>query len=191
MNPEARKIEQGAAHVTSDAAAAAASPGYDPTAALLAAEQHGKATKRKLMCDRLKSLRERRQISEIEAKAGWEIRLILEWQAGGHDPFARSQFSERLAASTNADVLWQTLSEAEGKHFARWKAWALDFPATSAASLYRLTVMIAVEEMPITLAVATLRTEYYRARRLLRRSLAMYAHMAGWSPTAEPPEIKS
>jgi hypothetical protein len=173
-----RTIEVGVAHVTSDVAAARAAPGYDPVAALLAAEALAKQVGRRLHADRITALREKRLISAAEAKAALEIRTVVEAAARVGGPIARQQFRERLAASTGNNDTGALLLDAAAR-FDRWKPWAGNFPVNAEHSLLELTALFVVEGLGAQQVADRLRVDRRRSLALLRRSLSVYAHMAG------------
>lgn len=196
-----RVVVAGASFVTTDALAARAAaawhrrhrpgtppPPYDPDEAARAAE--ALARSREFRADRLLLLRDRRRITAAELRAAHEIALVAAWIAGGFAPLARTQFRERLAASTGEaeGAMWWALLEAEHTRYAPWRAWAAGFPVRPGATLDDLTRMVAVENLGVRQVARRLRMDQRRVLALLRRSLHRYACLAGWQVGENPPE---
>lgn len=184
-----KQIEQGRAHVTTDAEVARLFPEHDPQEALHHAELHAVLLSRRSKRDHILDLRHQGKITTPEMKAAHEIALIVQWQAGEHRPIVRSQFSERLAATTAGCALWLVLMEAEGKQFARWKLWGQGFPLKPERTLYDLTIAVVGENYSVGQVGKGWHMDRRRVLALLRRSLSFYACAAGHLPCPEPVEI--
>ena len=183
MAREARKIaEDCAEHL-------ARNPPFDPVAAVLAAEQHHRAVERRrvFQADRLFGLRQAGRISTAQYRAAVEIGDLLKWLDAGKQVLARSQFSERLAASTSTVTMQQRLEEAERLRYAPWRAWAAGYPVKRDGSRTLEDVVrafvwqgLGVEQVGIVFAM-----DRRRAEALLVRALHRYAVVAGWETQTE------
>jgi len=164
---------------------------YDPGAALAAAERQ--ARRRLLRADRLDVLHERLQITPAELRAGHEIAAIHRWRAGLGLPGVASQLGAMVdgAGPDAYGDAWLAWIEAEHTRYAPWSAWAMAFQvkAAPAAFLADLTLLVAVEGLGLRQVAGRLAMDQRRAHALLRRSLAWYAHHAGWIASPEPLEI--
>lgn len=162
-----------------------------PLQRLLDAERQAK--RRELLSDRLVALRDGRRITAAEARAGSEIRMVCEWQAGAMQPVARSQFRERLAASAydSDGQLWLALIEIEHTRFAPWSEWAGAFAVKPERSLKDLTVRVAVDGLGIRQVADDLRMDGRRALALLRRALHRYCLSTGWQAGEHPPDVEA
>lgn len=178
--------------VTSDGMAARAAgisdaQAYDAEGRVIRAERY--AARRLLHGDRLLHLRERRQITAAEVRAGREIELLILSASCAGSPQARSQFRERLAETTGgaAADFWLVLMEAEALRYGPWQAWARAFPVTPNASLEDLTRLVVCDGFGVRQVAIKLGTHKRRILGLLRRSLHRYAVLGGWQEGENPP----
>lgn len=185
-------IEQAPAFVTTDAMVHQVLPQHDPAAALAAAEAY--ARQRVKLGDTLQAMRDRGRITGPELRAGHEIAMVVAWTEGDCRPLVRSQFSERLAASTGGGSVEVAMLDAETLRYGPWRAWASTYPVNRAgATLEALTRLAAVEGLGIRQCRQRLRMENTRVWKLLRRSLHHYASLGGWAtgPNPEPLAFES
>ena len=164
---------------------------YDPERRLADAE--AQSARRLLLRDRLSALRERRQITAAEARAGREIE-IMEMRASAIDsPQVRTQLRERLASSTGCSLedLWLVLMEVEARRYGPWRDWAMAFPVQRRgdATMETLTRMICTKGLGLRQVADALSIKDSRALPLLRRSLHRYATLGGWQEGDNPPPI--
>jgi hypothetical protein len=166
---------------------------YDPERRLADAE--AQAGRRLLLRDRLSALRERRQITAAEARAGREIE-IMEMRATAIDsPSVRTQLRERLASSTGHSLedLWLLLMEAEVTRYGPWRDWAMAFPVQrrGQATMETLTRMVCTQGLGLGQVSDKLGQDVRRTSALLRRSLHRYATLGGWQEGDNPPPIEA
>lgn len=155
---------------------------FDPSAAALAAEAYHRhdAQRRAFQADRLRGLRDAGRLTPAQYRAAVEIRDLVTWIESGKQVLARSQFSERLAASSGAIAMQHLLEEAERLRYGPWRAWAGAYPVKSDRTLEHLVRAFVVQGMGVEQVGATFRMDRRRAERLLVRALARYAAIAGW-----------
>lgn len=160
---------------------------FDPVGRVLEAQRL--AARRKLHGDRLIHLRERRQITLGEMRAGREIQMLEMYFDGAGCPVVRSQFSERLAATTGrtAEDLWLELLEAEHTRYLPWHDWAKAFPVKPVATMEVMTRFIVCQGLGVRQVAIQLGMDQRRVLALLRRSLHRYAVLGGWQQGEHPP----
>lgn len=160
---------------------------YDPAAAAVAAERYRRHQdqRRAFQADRLRGLRDAGRLTQSQYRAAVEIADLVTWIESGKQVLARSQFSERLAASTSTVALHQLLEEAERLRYAPWRAWAGAFPVKADRALEHLVRAFVVQGMGVEQVGITFRMDRRRAERLLVRALARYADIAGWERCVE------
>lgn len=177
-------IQQAEAFVTTDAMVTQVLPGHDPAAALKAAEDY--ARQRIKLGDTLQAMRDQGRISSPELRAGHEIALVIAWTEGDARPLIRSQFSERLAASTGTGSAAIAMLDAETLRYGPWRLWAIALRVTPHGTMLDLTRLLAVEGWGIRQAANRMKLDQRRALALLRRSLHRYATLGGWAHGADP-----
>jgi len=184
--------------VCSDGMAAAAlarrtSRPYDPAQRLADAE--AQSARRLLLRDRLSALRERRQITAPEAKAGREIEIMEMRRTAIDSPAVRTQLRERLASSTGRSLedLWLVLMEAEALRYGPWRDWAMAFPVQrkGTVTMETLTRMVCTDGLGVRQVADTIGQDWRRTLALLRRSLHRYATLGGWAEGENPPPIEA
>ena len=154
---------------------------YDPEAAVRAAEGLARRVDRQrvMRADKLAGLRDAGKITPAEYRAGQEIRLVVEFVAGGRRPMVRSQFAERLASGGDGTGQMILIEEAERERFAPWKAWARHLPARrlprrSDETLVDLTLLVAVRGHGIRQVADRLGIDQRNALARLRQSFGRY-----------------
>jgi hypothetical protein len=172
------------AHIDADPAAVARARA---DAAARAAEQFHRHhdTRRAFQADRLRGLRDAGRITGPQYRAAVEIGDLIAWIEAGKQVMARSQFSERMAASTSTVALHQALEEAERLRFTPWRAWASVFPIKPDRSIEQLVRAFVVQGLGVEQAGITFRMDRRRAERLLVRALGCYVGIAGWDRDAK------
>jgi hypothetical protein len=160
---------------------------YDPSAAVLAAEQARRDMegRRAFHADKLRGLLDAERITRAEFRAADEIRMLIEWEASGRQLLARSQFRERLAASFDTGTTIAILEEAERERYQPWRLWASAFPVKADRSLEDLTRAVVVQNLGMEQVGRSFGMDRRRALALLRRSLGCYAVLAGWMERTE------
>lgn len=161
---------------------------YDPGAAVVEADRMRVFLERKraFLADKLRGLMDAGKITRAEFRAGDEIAMLHEWAEGGRQLLARSQFRERLAASSSDGIgVAASMEEVERKRYAPWKAWASAFPVKTTRSLEDLTRAMVVQRMGVRQAADAFGMDQRRVLALLRRSLGCYAVLAGWVERAD------
>lgn len=180
-----------ASYVTSQASVVQAmgDAAPDPVRALLDAE--GLHRRRALRADRLLGLHEARRITAPELRAGSEMRMVVEWQAGAFQPIAQSQLRERLVSSAydGDGQLWLTLTEVEHTRYLPWLDWARAVQVAKAAEATMATLVrhVVIEGLGLRQVEQKMRMRNGRALRCLRAGLHRYAAIAGWQAGDEPP----
>lgn len=151
------------------------------------AEAHHRhvAQRRAFQADRLRGLREAGRLSSAQYRAAVEIGDLLQWLEAGKQVLARSQFSERLAASTSTVALHQRLEEAERLRYGPWRAWAAGYPVKPGRSIEDLVRAFVVQGMGVEQAGRAFAMDRRRAEALLVRALGRYACIAGWEAQRE------
>lgn len=154
-------------------------------AAVRAAEHHHRhvAQRRIFHADRLRGLLEKKRISSAQYRAAVEIGDLLQWFEAGKQILARSQFSERLAASTSSVALHQRLEEADRLRYAPWRRWAADYPVKEDRSLEDLVRAFVGQGMGVEQVGRAFRMRRERAEALLVRALGVYVAIARWETT--------
>jgi hypothetical protein len=155
---------------------------FDPAEAARAAElYHRQRDQRRVFhADRLRGLRDAGRLTQAQYVASVEIGDLITWIEAGKQVIARSQFSERLAASTSTVALHQRLEEAERLRYGPWRAWASAFPVKPARSLEDLVRAFVAQGLGVEQAGRAFCMHRQRAEALLVRGLARYAQIAGW-----------
>lgn len=151
------------------------------------AEAHHRhvAQRRAFQADRLRGLREAGRLSAAQYRAAVEIADLLQWLEAGKQVLARSQFSERLAASTSTVALHQRLEEAERLRYGPWRVWASEYPVKPGRSLEDLVRAFVMQGMGVEQAGRAFCMDRRRAEALLVRALGRYAAIAGWEAMHE------
>jgi hypothetical protein len=166
---------------------------FDPERRLADAE--AQAGRRLLVRDRLSALRERRQITAQEARAGREIEIMEMRRSAIDSPTVRTQLRERLASSTglSLEALWLDLMEVEVRRYGPWRDWAMAFPVKrdGTATLETLTRLVCTDGLGIGQVATTLRQDVRRSLALLRRSLHRYCTFGGWQDGENPPSLET
>lgn len=156
--------------------------------ALDALIHHGLSDSRRMfLADRIEGLRDAGRITFAQHRAAEEIGDLVQWIEAGKQIMARSQFSERLAASSGTIPLQHLLAEAERLRFDPWRRWARDFPVKKPdRTIEHLVRAFVVQDLGIRQLANAFCMDQRRAERLLVRALGHYAAIAGWEAVAEP-----
>ena len=180
----ARQMAREAGVIARQAAAhlAAARTAYRPAEAVAAAEQHHRmvAQCRAFHSDRIRGLREEGRITYAQHRAAEEIGDLIQWRDDGKQVLARSQFSERLSASTGGTPMQHLLEEAERLRYLPWCMWAAEYPVKQGRSLEDLVRAFVVQRWGLRQLANAFSMDQRRAERLLVRALGCYAAIAGW-----------
>jgi hypothetical protein len=161
---------------------------FDPAAAALAAERHHRdmAERRHFLADRIQGLRDAGRLTFAQHRAAEEIGDLIVWHDSGKQIMSRSQFSERLAASTGGIAMQYLLEEADRLRFGPWCRWASDFPVKAPdRTLEHLVRVFISQGLGIRQLANTFAMDQRRAERLLVRGLSRYAAVAGWEDEAK------
>ncbi len=142
--------------------------------------------RRAFQADRLRGLRDAGRLTPMQYRAAVEIGDLIQWIEAGKQVMARSQFSERLAASTSTIALHQSLEEAERLRYGPWRVWASAFPVKPDRSIEHLVRAFVAQGMGVEQVRITFRMRRERAAGLLVRALARYAAIARWEGGAIP-----
>jgi hypothetical protein len=154
-------------------------------AAREAVRHHDAVSARRVFhADRLHGLRDAGRLTDAQYRAAVEIGDLLQWFEAGKQVLARSQFSERLAASTSTVALHQRLEEAERLRYRPWRAWAAAYPVKPGRSVEDLVRAFIVQGLGLRQLASAFRMDQRRAERLLLRALSCYAVTAGWEAGA-------
>jgi hypothetical protein len=163
----------------------------DPVRALLDAE--GMHRRRALRSDRLLGLHESRRITASELRAGSEMRMVAEWQAGAFQPIAQSVLRERLVSSAydGDGQLWIALTEIEHTRYLPWLDWARTVQVAKAAEATIATLLrrVVIEGLGLRQVEADMHLRNGKALGLLRAGLHRYAAIVGWQHGDAPPDI--
>lgn len=184
----ARQMAREAGAIARQAGAhlAAARVPFNPDKAVLAAERHHErvAQCRAFHKDRIRGLRDERRITVAQHRALEEIGDLIQWREDGKQVLARSQFSERLSASTGGVPIQHLLEEAERLRYLPWCAWAREYQVKPGRTLEDLVRAFAVQRWGLRQLANAFNMDQRRAERLLVRALAQYVAIAGWENEA-------
>jgi hypothetical protein len=177
------------ARMARQAAGIAAAAVVDPAMARMRADAAAReaetyhrrvVARRVFMSDRIQGLRDAGRITFAQHRAAEEISDLIAWMEAGRVVMARSQFSERLAASSGGVPMQHLLAEAERQRFEPWRRWARDFPVTDMRTLEDLVRAFVVQRLGYRQLANTFRMDQRRAEALIVRALSRYAAIAGW-----------
>jgi hypothetical protein len=158
---------------------------WNPEQAAKAAEAYAEARLRDLGRDALLHLRERGRIAEVEYRAGRELCVVWEWQAGKYLGLESPGYMERMAASYGADRLpfGIIMAAVEADRLRPWMAWcrnARPVKPSPVVGVEELVKLVVLGNRGIDQAAGALRINHARALVRLREALARYAIVAGW-----------
>lgn len=180
-----RRMAAEAAAIADACAVALARVEADAAARHAEAHHRHVAQRRAFQADRLRGLREAGRLTSAQYRAAVEIGDLLQWLEAGKQVLARSQFSERLAASTSTVALHQRLEEAERLRYGPWRAWAAAYPVKPGRSLEDLVRAAVVQGLGLRQLANAFAMDQRRAERLLLRALSRYVAIAGWEVAAK------
>lgn len=161
---------------------------FDPDAAARAAERFARDVERKraFLADRLLGLREARRLTQAQYRAAIEIGDMLAWLSAGKQILARSQFSERLAATTGGVTIQQHMEEVERLCYGPWRRemaaiWVKRDRSRTMEDLVRAFI---VQRLGLRQLADIMRMDQRRVEERLRMALGRYAEIAGWEVAA-------
>lgn len=141
--------------------------------------------RRVFLADRLRGLHDAGRLTKGQYRAAVEIGDLIAWIEAGKQVMSRSQFSERLAASTSTIALHQALEEAERLRYGPWRAWASAFQIKPGRTVEDLVRAFVTQRFGVRQAGCVFAMDQRRAEALLVRALARYAAIGRWEDEGE------